>query len=118
MMVPDKTRSARAAPEITIISASIAPKYRAVGAVLVSFTLAPFASRHEEMSDDVAASLAGNSRETRRFATSGCRTMAKRCPQMFTGSNELTHDNFTTFFAVSLPPTKRESNFDGSAERR
>jgi hypothetical protein len=59
MMVPDKTGSARAAPEVTIISASIAPKYRAVGAVLVSFTLAPFASRHEEMSDDVAASLAG-----------------------------------------------------------
>ncbi|MEH2531811.1 hypothetical protein V1277_001809 [Bradyrhizobium sp. AZCC 1588] len=28
---------------------------------------------------------------------------AKRCPQMFTGSNDLTHDNFTTFSALSPP---------------
>lgn len=37
------------------------------------------------------------------FTTSGCRKLDKRCPQMFTGSNDLTHDNFTTFFAVSPP---------------
>ena len=31
------------------------------------------------------------------------RNIANDCPQMFTGSNDLTHDNFTTFFALSPP---------------
>jgi hypothetical protein len=63
----EKTGSARTAPETTNIKASIVPKNRAKGAVSSSLTPSSYVSRHNEMPDHLAASLAGDSGETRRF---------------------------------------------------
>ncbi|UPK05270.1 hypothetical protein [Bradyrhizobium sp. 170] len=54
-----KTGSARTAPETTNISASIAPTHRAKGAISVGFTPSSYVSRHNEVPDHIAASLAG-----------------------------------------------------------
>jgi hypothetical protein len=68
----ENTGSARAAPEKTMIKASIAPKYRAKGAVngavWISFTPSSYVSRHNEMPDHIAASLAGKQPARRRVA--------------------------------------------------
>ena len=58
-----------------------------------------------------------NSRETRRFRNIMLPHISQRFPQMFTGSNDLTHDNFTTFFAVSPPRPSARVFFYGSAEQ-
>ncbi len=69
----------------------------------------------------VAASLAAVKQpgEGPRCAAFAGRTWVTRCPQMFTSSNDLTHDNFTTFFMISSPPaTGAKWLKSSSAERR
>ena len=114
----EKTGSARAAPETTSTTASIAPTYRAKDAVSIKLHAELLCQPAQRDAGTYSRIAARNSRETPRCAASGCRTSVKRCPQMFTGSNDLTHDNFTTFFAVSPPRPSARVVFDGSAERR
>ena len=61
-------------------------------------------SRHNGMPDHIDASLAGKQPEdaaSRPYPAANNRLKdVHRCSQ---GSNDLTHDNFTTFFAVSPP---------------
>jgi hypothetical protein len=55
----EKTGSARAAPETTSTTASIALKYRAKDAVSINFTQSSYVNQHNKMPEHIAASLAG-----------------------------------------------------------